>query len=221
VERLCQQLAGWVEDGIPRVKMKIGRDAAADLDRVRAAREAVGAGPELFVDANGAYECKQALGLARRFAELGVTWFEEPVSADDLAGLRLAREHVPPPMRIAAGEYGYRALYFRRMLEAGAVDVLQADASRCGGPTGFLRAAALADTWQVPLSAHCAPALHLHVCLAAPRFVNLELFHDHVRIEHMLFDGAPAPVAGELRADLTRPGMGLELKRADVERFAV
>jgi hypothetical protein len=118
------------------------------------------------------------------------------------------------------GEYGYRPLYFRQMLAAGAVDVLQADASRCGGPTGFLRAASRCDGWQLPLSAHCAPALHLHACLAAPRFLNLEDFHDHVRIEHVLFDGAPSPQRGELSADLSRPGLGLELKRADAERFA-
>ncbi|HVU49717.1 MAG TPA: enolase C-terminal domain-like protein [Polyangia bacterium] len=220
IDRLCEQLAGWVGDGIPRVKMKIGRDPSADVERVRAARAAIGPEPELFVDANGAYERKQALELARRFADLGVTWLEEPVSSDDLAGLRLARNRAPAPIRVAAGEYGYRGVYFMRMLAAGAVDVLQADASRCGGPTGFLRVGALCDAWQVPLSAHCAPALHLHACLAAPRLLNLEYFHDHARIEQMLFDGAAHPVAGELRADLTRPGLGLALKRKDAERFA-
>jgi L-alanine-DL-glutamate epimerase-like enolase superfamily enzyme len=221
VSRLCEQLAGWVAEGIPRVKMKIGRDPGADVARVRAARDAIGPGPELFVDANGAYERKQALELARHFADLGVTWFEEPVSSDDLAGLRLTRDRAPAPVRIAAGEYGYRGFYFKEMLAAGAVDVLQADASRCGGPTGFLRVGALCDAWQIPLSAHCAPALHLHACLAVPRLLNVEYFHDHARIEQLLFDGASRPVAGELRADLTRPGNGLSFKRKDAERFAV
>lgn len=220
VERLCGQLAGWVGEGIPCVKMKIGRDPGADVDRVRAVRNAIGSEPELFVDANGAYERKQALELARRFADFGVTWLEEPVSSDDLMGLRLARDHAPAPIRIAAGEYGYRNQYFLRMLAAGAVDVLQADASRCGGPTGFLRVAALCDAWQIPLSAHCAPSLHLHLALAAPRFLNLEYFHDRVRIEQMLFDGACRPIAGALHADMTRPGLGLALKRRDAERFA-
>ncbi len=220
VERLCAQLGGWVAQGIPRVKMKIGRDPDADLERIRAVRRAIGPGPELFVDANGAYQRKQALAFAQAFVELGVTWFEEPVSSDDLEGLRLVRDRAPAPIRIAAGEYGYRPVYFQRMLTAGAVDVLQADASRCGGPTGFLRAAALCEAFQLPLSAHCAPALHLHPCLAAPRYLNLEYFHDHARIEGMLFDGAVAPVDGKLHADLTRPGMGIELKRKDAERFA-
>jgi len=149
-----------------------------------------------------------------------VTWFEEPVSSDDLAGLRLMRDRAPCGLEIAAGEYGYDPMYFRRMLEAGAVDVLQADATRCGGITGFLRAAALADAHMLPLSAHTAPALHLHVCCAAPRLRHIEWFHDHVRIERMLFDGAPVPGRGMIRPDLSRPGNGLELKRAEAARLA-
>jgi L-alanine-DL-glutamate epimerase-like enolase superfamily enzyme len=221
ISQLCRQLGGWVEAGIPRVKMKIGREPAADVQRVCAVRQAIGPGPELFVDANGAYDTKQALAIARQLADAdaGVTWFEEPVSSDDLAGLGLIRAQLPAPMRVAAGEYGYRPQYFARMLAARSVDVLQADATRCGGPSGFLQAAALADAEQIPLSAHCAPALHLHLCLCAPRYLNLEYFHDHVRIERMFFDGAQAPTDGALRADLTRPGLGLELKRNDAERF--
>lgn len=217
--RLQEQLGGWVEQGIRSVKMKVGRDAGADLDRVRAAREAIGPGAELLVDANGAYSVKQALELAAGFATQGVTWLEEPVSSDDLEGLRLVRQRAPAPIRVAAGEYGYDPWYFQRLLRAEAVDVLQADASRCGGPTGFLRAAALADAWQIPLSAHCAPSLHLHLGLAAPRFESLEYFHDHVRIERMLFDGFPAVREGALQPDLSRPGLGLELRRQDAAQF--
>jgi L-alanine-DL-glutamate epimerase-like enolase superfamily enzyme len=219
VDRLQEQLAGWAAQGFSAVKMKIGRDPARDVDRVRAARAAIG-GAELYVDANGAYRVKQALAFAEAFADLGVTWFEEPVSSDDLAGLRLMRERAPAGMAIAAGEYGYEPFYFRRMLEAGAVDVLQADATRCGGYTGFLRAAALAGACAVPLSAHTAPAVHLPVCCAAPRLFNLQWFHDHVRIEHMLFEGAPVPGNGAVRPDLSRPGNGLAFKHRDAERFA-
>ena len=219
-ERLQEQLGRWVhEDGCGAVKMKIGTHPDRDLDRVRAARDAIG-DAELYVDANGAYRVKQALAFAEAFADLGVTWFEEPVSSDDLAGLRLMRERAPAGMAIAAGEYGYEPFYFRRMFEAGAVDVLQADATRCGGYTGFLRAAALADACAVPLSAHTAPAVHLPVCCAAPRLFNLEWFHDHVRIEHMLFEGAPVPGNGAVRPDLSRPGNGLAFKHRDTERFA-
>jgi len=220
IPMLEKQLAGWAAQGIRRVKMKVGRDPAADVARVRAARAAIGAATELFVDANGAYERKQALVLAAEFAGLGVSWFEEPVSSDDLAGLRLLRDRGPGGMSISAGEYGYDETYFRRMLEAGAVDVLQADATRCCGFTGLVAAAALCRAFHVPLSTHCAPALHAHAGCALPEICHLEYFHDHVRIEAMLFEGAPVPVKGAIRpAD--RPGLGLELRRADAERFRI
>ena len=219
-EQLRNQLAGWVErDGCPWVKMKVGTHPEQDARRVAVARRAVGKAG-LFVDANGAYGRKQAVALARDFASEGVTWFEEPVSSDDLAGLRQLRAHVHAPMEIAAGEYVYDIDNTRRMLDAEAVDVMQADASRCGGITSFLRSAALCEAFHLDLSGHCAPALHLHVACAAPRLRHLEWFHDHVRIEHMLFDGAPTPQDGTIRPDLSRPGLGLELRRADAERFA-
>ena len=218
--QLADQLSGWVKQGIHSVKMKIGRDAHRDLERVRVAREAIGAEAELFVDANGAYSRKQALAQAEAFAHFNVRWFEEPVSSDDLEGLRLLRDRAPAGMEIAAGEYGYDIFYFQRMLAAGAVDVLQADVTRCGGITGFLQVAALCQAHNLPLSAHTAPALHTHVVCAVTPFKNLEYFHDHVRIERMLFDGLPELVKGELRPNLSRPGLGLELKRAEAEKLA-
>lgn len=221
-EQLQRQLGGWVEQGIPRVKMKIGTHPDADPTRVAEAREAIGSNTELFVDANGAYSRKQALALAEIFAaESGVTWFEEPVSSDDLEGLRLIRDRAPAGMDIAAGEYGYDLWYFRHMLEAGAVDVLQADATRCAGITGFMRVAALVEARSMQLSSHCGPSLHVHPCCAVNNFRHMEYFHDHVRIERMFFDGVITPVGGALRPDLSRPGMGLELKRSDAAKYAV
>jgi L-alanine-DL-glutamate epimerase-like enolase superfamily enzyme len=218
---LQKQLGGWVEQGIPRVKMKIGTHPADDLGRVRAAREAIGPDALLYVDANGAYSRKQALAHAQAFREYGVVWFEEPVSSDDLEGLHLIRARGPAGMDIAAGEYGYDLWYFRRMLEAEAVDVLQADGSRCCGITGFVRAAALTESRSMDLSAHCAPSLHVPASCAIARLSPIEYFHDHVRIEHMLFEGALTPVDGALHPDRSRPGLGLEFKRADAQRYAV
>lgn len=221
IARLREQLGAWAEAGLRMVKMKVGRDPRADVERAAAAREAVGPAVSLFVDANGAYARKQALAQAERFAALGVSWFEEPVPSDDLAGLRLLRDRAPAGMDVAAGEYGYDPGYFRRMLEAGAVDVLQADATRCGGPTGFLRAAALCDAFDVPLSAHCAPQLHAHLCCGVARARHVEWFHDHARVERMLLDGAIRPEGGRLRPDPSRPGVGAEPRWADFERFEV
>jgi L-alanine-DL-glutamate epimerase-like enolase superfamily enzyme len=218
--QLAKQFNGWVQQGIHRVKMKIGRDPVADLHRVHHARNVIGPDVDLFVDANGAYTRKLALSQAEQFALEGVRWFEEPVVSDDLDGLKLLRFRMPPEMEVTAGEYGYDASYFRRMLEAGAVDVLQADATRCGGYTGFLQAADLCVAFDSPLSAHCAPQLHVHIGCVAQKVRHLEYFHDHVRIEQMLFDGAPRPIHGRLTPDLSRPGLGIELKQADAARFA-
>jgi len=220
IELLQRQLRGWAEQGISKVKMKVGRKPAEDADRVKAGREAIGPHVELFVDANGAYSRKQALSLADAFASLGVTYFEEPVSSDDLEGLRLIRDRAPAGMDIAAGEYGYDAFYFQRLLDAGAVDILQADATRCGGITGFMQAGVLADTHHVRLSAHTAPSLHAHVCCAIDAACHVEYFHDHVRIEKMLFDGVLEPAGGLLYPDRSRPGLGIEFKRSDAQKFA-
>lgn len=218
--QLAEQLGGWARDGMCAVKMKIGRDAQRDKDRVRVAREAIGPEVRLYVDANGAYTARQALEQSDMLARHDVRWFEEPVSSDNLEGLRFVRERAPARMEIAAGEYGYKIFDFQRMLAASAVDVLQADMTRCGGVTAFMQVAALCQAHNVPLSSHTAPALHAHLACAAIPFTEMEFFHDHVRIERMLFDGLPQLDHGDLRPDLSRPGNGLELRRADAEKFA-
>jgi L-alanine-DL-glutamate epimerase-like enolase superfamily enzyme len=220
-ERLAEQLAGWVESGMSRVKMKVGSQPERDPDRVAAARAAIGDDAELFVDANGACSRKQALDLAERVAAQGVTWFEEPVSSEDLEGLRLLVDRVPAGMAVAAGEYGDDLAYFRRMLDAGAVDVLQADATRCGGISRFLDVGALCAARSMQLSAHTAPSLHTHVCCALAPVIHVEHFHDHARVEGLLFDGAATPVDGCLRPALDAPGTGLRLRRPDADRYRV
>lgn len=221
LEKLQSQFGNWAEQGFRAVKMKVGSEPAADAKRVAAARAAIGPAVELFVDANGAYDRKTALDFAAAFGEAQVSWFEEPVSSDDLEGLRLLRDRAPVGMRIAAGEYSYDLPYVWRMLEAQAVDVQQVDATRCLGITGFMQAGALCAAAMIPMSAHTAPSIHVHPCCALPAVVNVEYFHDHARLERMLFDGAPDPINGTLAPALDRPGLGLEFKRSDAERFAV
>ncbi len=217
---LERQLAGWVADGMTQVKIKVGRHPDQDEARVLAARSTIGEA-ELFVDANGAWTRKQALVWAEKLAGYGVTWLEEPVTSDDLDWLRVLRDRAPAGMDIAAGEYGYDLVYFRRMLDAGAVDCLQADVTRCGGITGFLAAAALCDAATLDVSAHTAPSVSAHACTGVWHLRHLEYFHDHVRLEHMLFDGALAAQSGRLTPDVSRHGLGLELKNSDAEQFRV
>jgi L-alanine-DL-glutamate epimerase-like enolase superfamily enzyme len=220
--QLREQLTGWVRDQrIPRVKIKIGQSwgarAARDLERMRQARAIIGDDAQLFVDANGGYGRKQAIRVMQAAADLDVTWFEEPVSSDDIEGLREVRDAVSAD--VTAGEYGHDLYYFRRLCEAGAVDCLQADVSRCGGITEWLRVAAVAAAHGLEISAHCGPHLHAHVACATPNLRHLEWFHDHVRIESLFFDGALDPAGGTVRPDPAAPGLGLTPRTADMERY--
>ncbi len=220
-EELRRQLSCWVErDGCRSVKMKIGSEPEHDPHRVAVAQHAIG-DHELFVDANGAFSVKQALAFVEACGDVDIRWFEEPVTADDIDGLRLLRERLPRATDIAAGEYIYTLDGARRFLNAGAVDVLQADVTRCGGITGFLKISALCEAHHLDLSGHCAPSLHCAVACAAPRLRHLEWFHDHVRIEHMLFEGAPTPRDGAIYPDLGKPGHGLDFKLQDAQQYAI
>jgi L-alanine-DL-glutamate epimerase-like enolase superfamily enzyme len=220
--QLQTQFLAWAERGITRFKMKVGRDPSHDRHRVSVARATIPDGAELFVDANSAYSCAQALEFAHAFVdESNVRWLEEPLSPEDFAGLHFLRERVPAQLEIAEGEYGYEADYFRRMMEARAADVVMADVTRCGGITGFMKVAALCEAFHLPLSSHCAPSLHIAPGCAVAPMRHAEYFHDHARIEHELFDGAPEPNEGVLRPDITRPGLGLTFKWTDAESYAI
>jgi L-alanine-DL-glutamate epimerase-like enolase superfamily enzyme len=218
---LREQLSGWVEQGIPRVNMNVGREPERDRERVAWARAAIGEDVELLVDANGAYSVKEGRHWARWFAGEGIVWLEEPVSSDDLHGLAQIRREGPPGLAITAGEYGWDIFHFQRLLEHDAVDVVQPDVTRCGGYTSFLRVDGLCRARNMALSAHCAPGQSVHAVCACETAVHIEYFHDHVRIESLLFDGTLEPQpGGRLVPDRSRPGNGLELKRADAERYA-
>jgi L-alanine-DL-glutamate epimerase-like enolase superfamily enzyme len=222
--QLGDQLDGWVgEHSIPRVKIKIGESWGTnldrDLERMRQARTIIGDDVELFVDANGGYRAKQAIRLMNTASDLDVRWFEEPVSSDDLDGLREVRAAVLAD--VTAGEYGYDLYYFGRMCAAQAVDCLQADVSRCGGITEWLRVAAVAAAHGLEISGHCGPHLHAHAAAATPNLRHLEWFHDHVRIESLFFDGALDPAGGVIRPDPGAPGLGLTLRTADAEPYRI
>jgi L-alanine-DL-glutamate epimerase-like enolase superfamily enzyme len=222
LERLREQLGGWVEQGIPRVKLKVSRRPEEDPARLDAVREAIGPEPELYVDSNGALSRKQALAWARRFHDgWGVSWYEEPVSSADVEGLRLVRDEGPGGLDVAAGEYVFVLRDAVNLLEARAVDCLQLDVTRCGGVTGLVRLSGAADAHSLDVSGHCAPQLSAHALCAVYHLRHLEYFHDHVRVERLAFDGVLEPDGGALRPDRSRPGHGLALKRADLEPHLV
>ncbi len=220
--RLREQVARWAELGLPRMKIKTSRDPAADPERLATVRKEAGDAVELFTDANGALSRKAAIYWAHRFAaEWNVCWLEEPVSSQDTEGLHLLRDRGPAGLDIAAGEYGFVLPDFAALLGAGAVDCLQADVTRCGGITGLLQVGGLAESHQVDLSGHCAPAVSAHAFCGVPTARHLEYFHTHVRIEGIAFDGVPGPEGGALRPDPGRPGLGLDVRWADLEPYRV
>jgi L-alanine-DL-glutamate epimerase-like enolase superfamily enzyme len=215
--RLREQLEGWREAGLPRAKIKVGREPGRDPGRLALCREVLGDEVELMVDANGAFAPSEALGRAEEYAAFGVTYFEEPVSSRDREGLRFVRERAPRGMAIAAGEYEWELAGLGEL--APNVDIVQADVTRLGGITALLRADGVCRALQRPFSAHCAPAISAHVCCAIESLVHLEYFHDHARLERMLFDGTLDPEEGALRPAPTRPGHGLTLRHDEAKHW--
>ncbi|MDY6995788.1 MAG: enolase C-terminal domain-like protein [Actinomycetota bacterium] len=219
---LSQDVAAWKAAGCRGMKIKIGHDGGAaperDLERVALFRELARDGIELMVDANGAYHSAQAIRLGRELERWDVHWFEEPVSSDDLEGLALARSGLG--CDVAAGEY-ISTLYDAQRL-APVVDCLQADATRCGGYTGFLHMATIAAAHNLDISAHCAPALHGPVAAAVPNLRHVEWFNDHVRLEPQLLDGVSPVYDGAIVVQNQRPGHGMTLSDdAQLYRTAV
>jgi L-alanine-DL-glutamate epimerase-like enolase superfamily enzyme len=221
-DHLRTQLEGWLGIGIPRVKVKIGeawgRRVDRDLARVGIVRETVGADVEVYVDANGGYAAAQAVRVGRALEDLGVTWFEEPVSSDDHGGLRRVRDSVTQD--VTAGEYGDSLAYFAHLVGSGAVDCVQVDVTRCGGYTEWRRIAALAAAHGLQVSGHCAPSLHAPVALATPNLRHLEWFEDHVRIESRFLDGFATPGGGSL-VPSPAVGNGLTLRENDLAPYRV
>ncbi len=210
---LAKQVDWWRSVGCMAMKIKIGEacggKADRDLERVRQLAEFAGDDAELMVDANGGYTVGQARRIGAALDDLGVTWFEEPISSDDTSGLAQLRGFLR--LDIAAGEYAADLYDMRALLPA--IDCLQLDVTRCGGYTGWLRGAALAQSWNLAVSAHCAPSLHAPVAAAIPNLRHVEWFADHARLEPLLVDGIPTIRDGALRLDTGQPGHGMRISR--------
>lgn len=219
-DKLLLQLEGWKEAGVGAVKIKIGESWGTredrDLERTALVREVVGPDTGVFVDANGGYDREQAARVGHALEELDVSWFEEPVSSDDLTGLdELHREL---DLDVTAGEYGYDLSYFERL--APVVDCVQVDVTRCGGYTEWLRICPMLDRLGRQVSAHCAPYLTVAAAAVTPNLRHIEWFHDHVRVARELVDGYTEPVDGALHA-LDRPGHGLSFRADRAQRYQV
>jgi L-alanine-DL-glutamate epimerase-like enolase superfamily enzyme len=218
--QLHDQVRWWQSAGCTAMKIKIGESwgtrVARDLARVEQLRELAGPDAELMADANGGYTPGQARRVGAQLDELGVRWFEEPVSSDDIEGLAAVRAALR--CDVAAGEYAADLYDVRALLPV--LDCLQLDATRCGGYTGWLRGAALAEAHNLQVSAHCAPSLHAPVAAAVANLRHVEWFADHARLEPLLVDGVPEAAGGVLHLDGAAPGHGMSL-RGDAEKWRV
>ena len=220
-DQLREQAQEWSAAGFRSMKIKVGREKSRDPGRIEIVRQAAVSEVELMVDGNGAYSLEEAVLWAGCFRDQGISYFEEPLSSQDLDGLAEVRRRAPAGMSIAAGEYGWNLPYFQRMLDARAVHILQADVTRCGGISNMLRVDGLCKARNLRFSAHCAPAISAHACAAMETLVHVEYFFDHYRIESLLFDGTLNPGEGLLTPDRSRPGLGIEFKQADASRWEV
>jgi len=219
--QLENQIAAWREAGFKKVKIKIGAPPEVEFERLTHVRRWCGDGMKLFVDANEAYDLMTAREIADILKELNIGWFEQPIFAQDIEGMHDLKMQFPSGIYLTTGEYVYNVDDARRFLAGDAADVLQLDITRCEGLTGFLKCAHLCEAYNIPVSSHCAPALHVSPACSVAGLRHVEYFFDHARIEKRLFDGVPEPKAGWLTPDLGRNGHGLEFKFEDAERYAV
>jgi L-alanine-DL-glutamate epimerase-like enolase superfamily enzyme len=191
--------------GVGGIKLKVGHpDASVDLKRVELARQVLGDVVPLMVDANQQWDRPTALRMGRRLEPYNLVWIEEPLDAHDAEGhAELARQLDTP---VATGEMLTSVAEHWRLLEAGAVDILQPDAPRVGGITPFMKVAALADHIGVPIAPHFAMELHLHLAAAQPR----ETWVEHFDWLEPLFNERLELRDGRMLVP-QRPGLGLTL----------
>ena len=222
-EELVAEMAGYVEKGIARVKMKVGKDFGRaereDIERVSAVRRALGDDVALYIDANNGYYAKQAIYMAREFQQYQVGWFEEPVLADDIRGLAEVREAISIP--VATGENEYTKYGFRELLAGGGVDIVQPDVGRVGGVTEWMKVAHLAHSFNLPVAPHAVRLVHLHLACATPNLKVVEFLDLELEIDRVWYTELPQQKDGMWSPFPDKPGLGLELDPYAVEKWSV
>jgi L-alanine-DL-glutamate epimerase-like enolase superfamily enzyme len=222
-QELIAEQMGYVERGFPRIKMKVARDFGRaerdDVARLAAVRRAVGDEVEIYVDANNGYYAKQAIRMSMRFEDFDVGWFEEPVIADDVEGLRAVSQATTIP--VATGEHEYTKFGFKELIARGGADIVQPDVGRVGGVTEWMKVAALAHAFNLPVAPHAVQLVHLHCAMATPNLKVVEYLGVAERNDRFFYTEFPEPVDGWWAPYPDRPGLGLELNPAVVKQHAV
>ena len=215
LEDLLREAEDFRAQGHRAMKMRVGRtDPEEDVERVRILRDALGGDAALLADVNQGWDEPTAIRIGRRLEAHGLYWLEEPLPYEDLEGC--ARVAAALDMRIATGETDYGSLAMKRHLEARAADVLMPDLQRMGGPSEFMRAAALCQAWHQPVSSHLFTEASAHLLAAAPNALILE----HMEWWQDLFT-EPLRIDGGCVVLSEKPGIGVELSQSALKRFRV
>jgi L-alanine-DL-glutamate epimerase-like enolase superfamily enzyme len=218
---IAEEMAAYKQLGLAGVKFKVGGlTPAEDAERVAAARDAAGPDFVLALDANQGYSVRDAVELSRRVEALGIEWFEEPVRwHNDARAMRDVRTqgHIP----VCAGQSETSPSGCRDLMETGAIDICNFDASWSGGPTSWRRMAAVAWTYDVRVGHHEEPQVASHLVASQPHGTFAECFHpDRDPFWWHLIANRPPLVDGELVLS-DEPGLGWRLDAAYIERHRV
>jgi D-galactarolactone cycloisomerase len=218
---IADEVAEWRDLGFRGCKFKIGgRTPEEDAQRLTAARAAAGDDFVITIDANQGYRMSDALELCRRAVDLNIRWFEEPCiwtnAGRDMRDVR-ARGGIP----VCAGQSEHSPAACRDLMELGAIDVCNFDASWSGGATNWLRMAAMTQVYGVDLAHHEEPQVAAHLLASQPNGTYLEVFHpDRDPIWWNLITNRPEVVDGEVELP-TGPGLGWVLDNEYIERYRV
>lgn len=216
LETAVEAAGRLLDSGFREMKMQLALPGeslpSAEVERARLIRERVGPDIRLMCDINQRWRVDQAIAIGRQLEEVGFFWLEDMVAHDDFAGMARVASALATPL--AAGEYVYGLSPFRSMLEAGSVDIVMVDPFRAGGITQWLKIAALAEAFNLPVVSHLAPEVQVHLIGAVPNGLTVEYMPWSIR----LFEDVPRPDGGML-AMPEGPGLGLRIDREAVRRF--
>ena len=221
VRAVEEEAAACCEEGYDALKIKVGGlPLDTDVARVAAARRVLGDGRKLMLDANNAWrDWRSALAAVRRFEPYGIDWIEEPLGPDDVDGHRRLAERLDVP--VAGGEIEATRWGFAQLVRERALDVLQVDATVAGGVSEWRKVADTAAAFDVQVAPHWFSDLHVHCVAAAPNGIWIEHFRDTKILNVMELFERSLHVRDGRAAVPREPGLGIELRTAAVDRYAV
>jgi D-galactarolactone cycloisomerase len=223
IQEVLEIAKGYYELGFRAMKLKVGIDPKRDLESIRALRETFGPELKIMVDANGAFDAITAIQIGRKYQDLGVYWFEEPIPPEDIDAMARLKESLD--IYVAAGECEYNKWGFREIFERRAIDICQPDVGRAGGITECQKIATLAHAFNVHYAPHAwggvlAIAASEHLAISQPNFLIFEFdkmsnpLRDELAVAGLIFKEGHLYVPD-------KPGLGIELDEKLIKRFRI